>query len=87
MIYRFYWLLGCLHRRQNPIHEARQYRRSRGMALWTDQVDWLGGYPYEFATAQDIITLCEGSLGLVCKKLVPSDGTGNNQFVFLRPGG
>ena len=38
---------------ESPLRAAREYRRSRGMALWTDLVDWLGGYPYEFATAEE----------------------------------
>jgi 2-polyprenyl-6-hydroxyphenyl methylase/3-demethylubiquinone-9 3-methyltransferase len=87
LTYALYWLLGRLRRRMNPLREARAYRQSRGMALWTDLVDWLGGYPYEFATAAQIVHFCEGSCGLSCVKIVPepSNGTGNNQFVFERP--
>jgi SAM-dependent methyltransferase len=62
-------------------------RQARGMALWTDLVDWLGGYPYEFATPEEIIDFCEGSCGLRSIKTLrvePRD-TGNNQFVFERP--
>jgi SAM-dependent methyltransferase len=86
LTYALYWLLGRLRNRQNPIREAREYRRSRGMALWTDLVDWLGGYPYEFATAQEIVDFCEGSCELICLRViaVPGNGTGNNQFVFER---
>ena len=66
---------------------ADECRQARGMALWTDLVDWLGGYPYEFATPEEIIDFCEGSCGLRCIKtlrVTPRD-TGNNQFVFERP--
>lgn len=86
MVYASYWLLGRLKARQNPIREAREYRRSRGMALWTDLVDWLGGYPYEYATAEEIVEFCETSCGLRLQKLipVPGGGSGNNQFVFER---
>lgn len=85
-IYGGYWLLGRLRRRENPLRVAREYRRSRGMALRTDLVDWLGGYPYEFATIQEIVDFCEGSCGLCRGKVIPepSGGTGNNQFVFER---
>jgi 2-polyprenyl-6-hydroxyphenyl methylase/3-demethylubiquinone-9 3-methyltransferase len=86
MTYASYWLLGRLRSRQNPIREAREYRRSRGMALWTDLVDWLGGYPYEYATAEEIVEFCQASCGMRLQKLipVPGSGSGNNQFVFER---
>ena len=54
--------------RENPFREAREYRRSRGMALRTDLVDWLGGYPYEFATVEEIVDFCEGSCGLASSR-------------------
>lgn len=85
--YALYWSLGMLRSGESPLRAAREYRRSRGMALWTDLVDWLGGYPYEFATAEEIISFCERECGL--RKLrvlpVPARGTGNNQFVFECP--
>lgn len=85
--YALYWSLGTLRGGESPLRAAREYRRSRGMALWTDLVDWLGGYPYEFATAEEIVNFCERECGL--RKLrvlpVPARGTGNNQFVFERP--
>ena len=56
----------------------------RGMSRWHDIVDWVGGYPYETATPQEIfdfyrrkgfrlITLKCGGVGLGC-----------NEFVFTR---
>jgi SAM-dependent methyltransferase len=85
--YALYRSLGCLRTRQSPLRVAREYRQSRGMAPWTDLVDWLGGYPYEFATAQEIVDFCERSCGLRCVKVDPVSeaDTGNNQFVFERP--
>lgn len=85
--YAVWFVAGRIRGRQNPIRIAREYRQERGMALWTDLVDWLGGYPYEFASATEIIEFCESSCGLRCVTLhpVPFDGTGNNEFVFERP--
>jgi hypothetical protein len=87
VIYALYWSLSCLHSHQSPLRLAREYRQSRGMALRTDLVDWLGGYPYEFATADEIIDFCEGQCGLSCTRADRLSGadTGNNQFVFERP--
>lgn len=86
LAYGLYWLLGHVRNRQNPFRTAREYRRSRGMALWTDMIDWLGGYPYEFATAQEIVEFCEGSCGMRSTKLIPMNehDSGNSQFVFER---
>lgn len=85
-LYGMYWFMGRLLSRENPFREAREYRRSRGMALRTDLVDWLGGYPYEFATVDEIVDFCEGPCGLRRRKVIPEPGggTGNNQFVFER---
>jgi SAM-dependent methyltransferase len=85
--YAAYWCASCVRGRRSPLRVAREYRHSRGMALSTDLVDWLGGYPYEFATAEEILDFCERACGLNCVKLMsvtPAD-TGNNQFVFERP--
>jgi SAM-dependent methyltransferase len=84
--YGAYWLLACLRNRENPVRVARDYRESRGMALWTDMLDWLGGYPYEFATVDEIVSYCEQRCGLRSLKTLPltSRDTGNNQFVFIR---
>lgn len=86
LAYGLYWLKGPIRSRTNPVRAAREYRRSRGMALWTDMRDWLGGYPYEFATAEAIVAFCEQECGMRSTKLIPVDerDTGNNQFVFVR---
>lgn len=85
-VYALYWLAGCAKNRTNPLRIMREYRQSRGMALWTDMVDWLGGYPYEFATPEEIVTFCERSCHMRPRKvnrLSPVD-SGNNEFVFER---
>jgi len=87
-LYAGYWSLGRLRNRQNPLRIAREYKASRGMALKTDLVDWLGGYPYEFATSDEVIAFCTKRCGMSLVRLVPvpDDGNGNNQFVFQRTG-
>jgi 2-polyprenyl-6-hydroxyphenyl methylase/3-demethylubiquinone-9 3-methyltransferase len=86
--YAGYWALGRLRNRQNPLRAAREYTASRGMALKPDLVDWLGGYPYEFASADEIVEFCEKRCGMSLLRLLPvaGDGNGNNQFVFQRTG-
>jgi 2-polyprenyl-6-hydroxyphenyl methylase/3-demethylubiquinone-9 3-methyltransferase len=85
-LYFCHWLAHHIRARRNPLRAAREYKRSRGMALMTDLVDWLGGYPYEYATVHEVVSFCERECGMRAVKIIPtsSRGTGNNQFVFRR---
>lgn len=76
----------ALRKRQSPVRLVRTYQRSGEMALWTDLVDWLGGFPYEFARADEIIDVCERACGLRLLWPLPVDpiDTGKHQFVFER---
>jgi hypothetical protein len=86
MTYAGYWTVRVVRNGRNPFRIDREYGQPRGMALWTDLVDWLGGYPYEFASADEIIQFCERECGMRCTRLiaVTEGDTGNNQFVFER---
>ena len=48
------WLLGKLVRGINPLRFLREYKRNRGMNFLHDCHDWLGGYPYESATPEEV---------------------------------
>jgi 2-polyprenyl-3-methyl-5-hydroxy-6-metoxy-1,4-benzoquinol methylase len=84
--YFCYWLAHQLRARRNPLRAALEYKRSRGMALTTDLVDWLGGYPYEYASLDDVLNFCRDECAMDPLRVipVPATGTGNNQFVFRR---
>lgn len=60
------------------------YRSKRGMSRIHDHVDWIGGYPFEVATPERIITFVE-SHGLMLQRTIRNQGHGNNEFVFMRP--
>ncbi|MBI3090368.1 MAG: hypothetical protein HYY96_06835 [Candidatus Tectomicrobia bacterium] len=60
-------------------------KKARGMGYLTDVIDWLGGYPYEFAKPDEIIAFCERSLGMRCRKTRIKGGLSNNEFVFEAP--
>ena len=56
--------------------------KERGMDFWYDVIDWLGGYPYEYATPQEVETFTSAQ-GFVLRRYVACQGpTGCNQFVF-----
>jgi hypothetical protein len=48
--------LGDLANRQNPLARYRDYGSNRGMSVWHDWVDWIGGYPFEVARPGDVFT-------------------------------
>lgn len=57
--------------------------KERGMDFWVDVIDWVGGYPYEYATSRDVEKfVC--SRGLELRQCVPACvPTGCNEFVFV----
>ncbi len=62
--------------RQNPL------KRGRGMRFYTDIVDWVGGYPYEYASTSEVIDFFQAR-GFRLTKLIKTKGfTGCNEFVF-----
>jgi 2-polyprenyl-3-methyl-5-hydroxy-6-metoxy-1,4-benzoquinol methylase len=67
------------------IHSWTRYRGRRGMNRWRDIIDWVGGYPYEYAST-DAITAFFGGRGFRAERVVPTGGLGCNEFVFVRNG-
>ena len=60
-----------------------RYDENRGMSHWRDIVDWVGGYPYEFAKP-DVIFDFYRERGFSLAKLKCGGGLGCNEFVFVR---
>jgi len=58
------------------------YEDNRGMSHWRDIVDWVGGYPYEVATPDQIFDFYKAR-GFVLEKMhCGGVGLGCNEFVF-----
>jgi 2-polyprenyl-3-methyl-5-hydroxy-6-metoxy-1,4-benzoquinol methylase len=70
---------------RNPFAEIRAYKAMRGMSWWYDIVDWLGGYPYEFASPADIFAFCHGELGFKLENMSTCTSIGCNEFLFSVP--
>ena len=51
--------LWDLLRFKSPLARIRRYNRKRGMKWYTDVIDWLGGYPYESASREEIKAFVE----------------------------
>lgn len=60
------------------------YRTLRGMNRWHDIIDWVGGYPYEFATPDEIFEFYRARGFTLIKMKCGGVGLGCNEFVFQR---
>jgi 2-polyprenyl-6-hydroxyphenyl methylase/3-demethylubiquinone-9 3-methyltransferase len=77
LFYPIIWLAKLAVTRKLPTQQ------SRGMDFYFDVVDWIGGYPYEYASIDEVKALIE-PLGFKCVKTIPAQvPTGCNEFVFL----
>ena len=84
----FVWVqgfLGDVVRGRNPLTRGRRYKSSRGMSRIHDWVDWLGGLPFEVASADALVAFYK-QRRFRLENLALSDGHGCNEFVFSRPG-
>jgi 2-polyprenyl-6-hydroxyphenyl methylase/3-demethylubiquinone-9 3-methyltransferase len=68
----------------NPLRRfARELGPARGMSVVRDWIDWLGGYPFEFARPEQIFEFVHAR-GFTLEKLKTTATLGCNQFVFRR---
>jgi 2-polyprenyl-6-hydroxyphenyl methylase/3-demethylubiquinone-9 3-methyltransferase len=59
--------------------------RRRGMDFWRDVIDWLGGYPFEVARPEQVLSFYRGK-GFVLECMTTVDGRhGCNEFIFRAP--
>jgi 2-polyprenyl-6-hydroxyphenyl methylase/3-demethylubiquinone-9 3-methyltransferase len=81
LIYSFYpviWLAKYLFIRQNPT------QMTRGMNFFYNVIDWIGGYPYEYASLDEIEKLLEKLGFSLVKKIQAQVPTGCNEFIFQK---
>lgn len=63
---------------QNPLE------KERGMSFWFDVIDWIGGYPYEYAKRQEVEDFVS-SLGFRELRFRAAQvPTGCNEFIFQK---
>lgn len=81
MIFVFYFIIVIakfLVTFKNP------FKKRRGMDFYHDVIDWIGGYPYEYATCDEIVQFCEHKNLILSKFVKAGVPTGCNEFVFLK---
>ena len=87
IFYPIFFLSGLavdiLHLR-DPRTRYRNHKKYRGMSLLHDWRDWLGGYPYDPAKPEQIISFYK-NLGFDLIRFQPTQHSfGNNQFLFCK---
>ena len=70
-------------RPQEYVKTWTNYDERRGMSHWRDLVDWVGGYPYEYAKPDAIFSFFH-ERGFVLDKLRIGGGLGCSEYVFSR---
>jgi len=69
--------------RGSPLRTWSRYSRERGMSPLVDVKDWVGGYPFEVATPEQVERFCL-ERGFTLVNGVRRRGIGCNEFVFVR---
>lgn len=84
-VYVTNYFLSRLIRFRNPMKRIRDYQQKRGMNWRTDVTDWVGGYPYECATVQEIFDFVRQTFpDFLLEGLKSTRGLGTNWFLFRR---
>ncbi|QDT55146.1 Ubiquinone biosynthesis O-methyltransferase [Caulifigura coniformis] len=73
-------VLKCVTTRSNYFAD---YKRRRGMSVYHDWIDWLGGYPFEVARPEEILEFYRDR-GYTLDNLRTTNRLGCNQFVLIR---
>jgi len=76
-------VMKCVTTRRNYFAD---YKRRRGMSVYHDWIDWLGGYPFEVARPEEILEFYRDR-GFTLDNLRTTNRLGCNQFVFIRTAG
>jgi SAM-dependent methyltransferase len=73
-------------RLRNPFSRYERYIK-RGMEFKTDVIDWLGGYPYEYATADEVVGFMKENFpDFNLAKVKKVNSLANNWFLFQKIG-
>jgi len=74
---------NMLRRGENPLTHVRTYKKKRGMSFLTDVRDWLGGWPMEFSSIQQVKDFARDDLKFDLENI--ATGHSNTEYLFKRP--
>ena len=67
---------------RNPLRPILEYKKRRGMAYITDVRDWLGGYPYEHAKIEEVLSFARKKFHLELINI--KTGEANIEYLFIK---
>lgn len=70
---------------RNPVREIREHNRNRGMSWIVDIRDWLGGWPYEYASVEEVFSFVRDRFRFTLENLISTNSLRNNEYLFRRP--
>ncbi|MFA6184002.1 MAG: class I SAM-dependent methyltransferase [Parcubacteria group bacterium] len=82
-VYVTYFVIGLVANLKNPFSYIKNYSTLRGMNFFTDIKDWLGGYPYEYASVKEIIVYFK-KYNMICEKYTGVRSIGCNEFLLKK---
>jgi len=68
--------------RLRPFQTIRNYGKERGMSLWRDLIDWVGGLPFEVARPEEIFDFYRARGFMLTRLRTCAGALGCNEFVF-----
>jgi len=77
------YFLSDLIKLRNPFSRYSIYKEKRGMSIYHDWIDWLGGYPFEVAKPEEINSFFDKK-GFSLKKIIATKRLGCNEFIFSK---
>ncbi|GJL84783.1 MAG: SAM-dependent methyltransferase [Micavibrio sp.] len=80
------YALVRLLRFKNPFPDWKkdEQEQLRGMSMWHDYVDWVGGYPFEVAKPDEVFSFCKTRRLELEKLITVVNSHGCNEYVFSR---
>jgi SAM-dependent methyltransferase len=68
--------------RGKPFRTFRDYGKVRGMSLWRDLIDWVGGYPFEVAKPEELFDFFRDRDFSLLRLRTAGGSMGCNELVF-----
>ncbi|MDQ8757230.1 class I SAM-dependent methyltransferase [Sphingosinicella sp. LHD-64] len=88
-LYKAAFYAGLLMTGRNPVRYVQTYKSARGMNFYNDVHDWMGGYPYESASVDEVRDRMQ-AMGFEIAAVYPIKkglrllGTGCAEFTLIR---
>ena len=67
-----------------PFKDWRRRREDRGMSVFYDLVDWVGGYPFEVAKPEEVFVFLKKRGFILEGMKTCAGGHGCNEYLFKR---